>query len=92
MITGLGRSTGEGIGYPFQYSGLGEFYTVHGVAKSQTQQSNFHFHLEKEAKETEYPRLLITAADSAGKGPLIQDIKLQQLGSECDEPSRAPKS
>ena len=34
----LGRSSGEGKGYPLQYSGLENFmdYTVHGVAKSQT--------------------------------------------------------
>ena len=35
---GLGRSPGEGNGYPFQYSGLENSmdYTVHGVTKSQT--------------------------------------------------------
>ena len=45
LILGLGRSSGEGKGYPFQYSGLensGDFI-VHGVAKSQTQLSDFHF-------------------------------------------------
>ena len=47
---------------------------VHGVAKSQTQLSDFHFHLKEEGKETGYPRLLITAAYSSGKGPLTQDI------------------
>ena len=37
-IPGLGRSPGEGKGYPLQYSGLENSmdYTVHGVAKSQT--------------------------------------------------------
>jgi len=37
-IPGLGRSSGEGNGYPLQYSGLENFMdcTVHGVAKSQT--------------------------------------------------------
>ena len=34
LIPGLGRSPGEGNGYPLQYSGLKN--TVHGVAKSQT--------------------------------------------------------
>ena len=36
LILGLGRSPGEGKGYPFQYSGLENSmnYTVHGVAKS----------------------------------------------------------
>ena len=40
-IPGLGRSPGEGKGYPLQYSGLENSmdYTVHGVAKSRTQLS-----------------------------------------------------
>ena len=44
-IPGLGRSPGEGKGYPIQYSGLENSmdYTVHGVAKSQTRLSDFHF-------------------------------------------------
>ena len=44
-ISGLGRYPGEGKGYPLQYSGLENFMDciVHGVAKSQTQLSNFHF-------------------------------------------------
>ena len=43
--SGLGRSPGEGKGYPLQYSGLENSMDciVHGVAKSQTQLSNFHF-------------------------------------------------
>ena len=45
-IPGLGRSAGEGIGYPLQYSGLENSMdcVVHGVAKSRTQLSDFHFH------------------------------------------------
>ena len=39
-ISGLGRSLGEGNGYPLQYSGLEN--TVHGVGKSRP--SAFHFH------------------------------------------------
>ena len=37
-IPGLGRSPGEGNGYPLQYSGLENSMDciVHGVAKSQT--------------------------------------------------------
>ena len=37
-IPGLGRSSGEGKGYPFQYSGLENSmdYIVHGVADSDT--------------------------------------------------------
>ena len=44
-IPGLGRSPGEGKGHPLQYSGLENFMnrTVHGVAKSWTQLSDFHF-------------------------------------------------
>ena len=46
-----GRSPGEGNGYPLQYSGLenpmdrGAWWavTVHGVTKSWTQLSDFHF-------------------------------------------------
>ena len=36
-IPGLGRSPGEGKGYPLQYSGL---------EKSQTRLSDFHFHFQ----------------------------------------------
>ena len=45
LIPGLGRSPGEGNGCPLQYSGLENFMDciVHGVAKSQTQLSYFHF-------------------------------------------------
>ena len=44
-IPGLGRSPGEGKGYPLQYSGLENSMDciVHGVAKSQTWLSDFHF-------------------------------------------------
>ena len=46
LIPGSGRSPGEGIGYPLQYSGLENSTDciVHGVAKSWTQLSNFHIH------------------------------------------------
>ena len=43
-IPGLGRSPGEGKGYPLQYSGLENSMdrTVNGVAKSRTPLSDFH--------------------------------------------------
>ena len=43
-IPGLGRSPGEGKGYPLQFSGLETSLDciVHGVAKSQTRLSGFH--------------------------------------------------
>ena len=47
-IPGLGSSPGEGnSSYPLQYSGLENSMncTVHGVAKSWTQLSNFHSHI-----------------------------------------------
>ena len=51
FIPGLGRSPGEGKGYPPQYSGLERSmdcifhgYIVHGVSKSWIQLSDFHFH------------------------------------------------
>ena len=44
-IPGLGRSPGEGKGYPLQCSGLENSMdcVVYGVAKSRTQLSDFHF-------------------------------------------------
>ena len=46
LIPELGRSPGEENGYPFQYSALENSMDciVHGVEKSQTQLSDFHFH------------------------------------------------
>ena len=53
LIHGLGRSSGEGNGNPFQYSCLGNamdrgawWATVCGVAKSLTGLSNEHFHFQ----------------------------------------------
>ena len=49
-IPGLGRSPGEGNGYPLQCLAWNSMdrgtsqATVHGVAMSRTQLSNFHFH------------------------------------------------
>ena len=48
-IPGLGKSPGEGNGYPLQYSGLENSmdYIVHGVTKCQdmTEQFSLHFFL-----------------------------------------------
>ena len=48
LIPGLGKSPGEGKGYPLQYSGLENSMDcmVHGVTKSQTRLSDFHFHFD----------------------------------------------
>ena len=44
-IPGLGRSPGEGKGYPLQYSGLENSMDciVHGITKGRTRLSDFHF-------------------------------------------------
>ena len=44
LIPGLGRCPGEENDYPLQYSGLENSMDciVHGVAKNQTQLSDFH--------------------------------------------------
>ena len=48
FIPGLGRSPGEGKGYPLQYSGLENSMDciVHGVANSWTRLRDFHFILQ----------------------------------------------
>ena len=50
LIPGLGRFPGDGNNYPLQYSGLensmdrGNWQAIiHGISKSQTQLSDFHF-------------------------------------------------
>ena len=49
LIPGLGRPPGEGKGYPLKYSGLENSmdYIVHGVMKSRTWLSDFHFKVKK---------------------------------------------
>ena len=48
-IPGLGRYPGEGDGYPLQHPGLENSMDciVHGVAKSRTLLSDFHFLLQR---------------------------------------------
>ena len=57
-IPDLGRSPGEGKGYPVQYSGLENSMDciVHGVEKSRTRLSDFHFHGSTEQDEDERKR------------------------------------
>ena len=63
LIPGLGRSPGEGKGYPLQHSCLrnptdrGAWReTVHGVAKSGTRPSAFHFRFSYCAQAAETGR------------------------------------
>ena len=48
-LPGLGRCPGEGNGYPLQYSGLENSMDsiVHGVSKTWTQLSDFHYYTTK---------------------------------------------
>ena len=57
-VPGLGRSPGEGKGYPVQYSGLEDSMgcVVHEVTKSRTRLSHFTFH---------------SHGSAAGRGPLL---------------------
>ena len=50
LIPGLGRSSGEGNGYPLEYFGLDNSMDsiVHGVTKSWTRLSDFQFHFWKD--------------------------------------------
>ena len=58
LIPGLGRSPGEGKGYSLQYSGLENSMDciVHGVAKGQTQLSDFHFHFHFSSVYSGHPQ------------------------------------
>ena len=67
LTPGLGRSPGEGKGYPLQYSGLENSMDciVQGVTKSRTRLSDFHFTLPNAAPVT----------------PLNQDVNVLKQGS-----------
>ena len=68
MIPGLGRSPGEGNGYQLQYSGLENPMdcTVHGVAKSWTRLSDFHFSFP--LGQHRLPRARSLGVTAAGSG------------------------
>ena len=55
-IPGLGRSPGEGKGYPLQYAGLENSMNciVRGVAKSWTRLRHFHFQVSERAWSISY--------------------------------------
>ena len=70
LIPGLGRSPGGGKGYPFQHSGLENSMDciVHGVANSQTQLSNLHFHFQKSLKVTLEKETKLSPDPTTNKG------------------------
>ena len=73
LIPGLGRSPGEGKGYPLQYSGLENSTdsVVHGVTKSQTRLIDFHFMAES---EEELKSLLMKVKEESEKAGLKLSI------------------
>ena len=72
LIPGLGRSPGEGKGYPLQYSGLENSTDciVHEVAKSHTQLSDFHFFIYYVSKDEGD---IILTGRSKGVGPFKEN-------------------
>ena len=73
-VPGLGRSPGEGKGYPLWHSGLENSMDciVHGVGKSQTQLSDFCFPHSSVGKESTCnagdPSLILGSERSTGEG------------------------
>ena len=64
-IPGLGRSPEEGKGYPLQYSGLENSmgYIIHGVTKSWTGLSDFHFHFKVQLSQVAYSWVLVCSSN-----------------------------
>ena len=58
-ILGLGRSPGEWIGYPLQYSGLeNSMHLVHWAAKSRTRLRNFKCKNRRSSSSSHHPSVL----------------------------------
>ena len=87
-IHGMGRSPGEGKGYPLSYSGLQNPMdcTVHGVTKSWTRLSDFHFHptcghtdgkLQRQAMN---PSLLAGCPESTGQ--FVVSVGFEHFGQD----------
>ena len=72
-VPSLGRSPGGGKGYPLQYSGPENSVgcIVHGVAKSPTRLSEFHFHFG------DFP-----VAQMVRNQPAMQETRVWSLGQE----------
>ena len=86
-IPELGRSPGDGKGYPLQYSGLENSmdYTVRAVAKSQTRLGDFtftfHFHALEKAMAT-HSSVLAWRIPWMEKPGGLQSIGLQRVGDD----------
>ena len=61
LIPGLGRPPRKGKGYPLQYAGLENSVdcVVHGIAKSRTRLSDFHFHFQVHQMEEVWVLVII---------------------------------
>ena len=81
MIPGLGTSPGEGKGYPLQYSGLENSMDciVCGVAKNQTQLSDFHFTLVITFLDLT-TKVLVICEDSGLNNPLFNKYSIYLFG------------
>ena len=93
LIPGLGRCSAEENGYPLQYSCLENAMdrgawrtTVHGVAKSQTQWSNQHFHFRLYQRISRQTHIFPMEAISSQQSPwaqirvIISNSNLARLG------------
>ena len=100
---GLGRSPGEGKGYPIQYSGLENSmdYIVHGVTKSRTWLGNFHLYQVPDATlqpPTDIPSLRSTRAGSQCRrfrtphsgGSLLAPRPVDSMTGRVTSPRRSP--
>ena len=70
-IPGLGRSPGEGNGYPLQYSGLENSMDciVHGVTKSRTPHTHTHTHTQSISQ-------WLSGKESAWNAGVTEDVGL----------------
>ena len=82
LIPGLGRSPGEGKGYPLQSSSLENSMgcIVHGVPESWTQLSDFHFHFSLIVN-------LFTDGSAGKEYAAMKETLVQSLGWE-DPPEK----
>ena len=80
-IPGLGRSPGEGNGYPLQYSGLENSIDclAHEVTKSRTRLSDFHFTFTfmRRGKSHDYGKNILFQGENKDLGPITQSITTQ---------------
>ena len=72
-VPGLGRSPGEGNSYPVPYSALENSMDCigHGVSKSWTQLSDFHFHIA---------HLGFPSGSAIKNPPVMQEMRVRSLG------------